>query len=604
MFGLVRGRPWNPVERNLAVLIDFDNIAKGCRQEGLGEFDIRIVMRRLKDKGRILVARAYTDWERWSRHRKVLAEQGVTMIELTSTGHGDKNRGDIALVCDAMEIAYTRDYIDTFVILSGDSDFTPLVQRLKELNKSVIGIGTRGSTSRLIANVCDEFTFYDNIVREIHRPPPRQHEEADEDDDEMDREEAWKLLVETVENHMRDDGAAVGSGMLKSSMKRKAPTFSETELGFRSFARFLEKAQQRGIINLTRDERGGGYRVESTGNAGEEEPRRPREHRNGERPERPTDRGDRSMDRGDRGGDRHDRGDRPPDRPDRADRAHDRNDRPTERPQDRPHERTERPSDRAQDRRNDGPHDRHFERPNDRHDRPSDAPDDASDYASDGEDDAIELDIAAMSAESRRLLERLAENGFDIGSSDARRRIAEALVGLSNERAEKNRKCAVQFVQGDIIRRGVGVPPRRVRAVCNAFLRAGALMHKDGTPVRSPTAPFVPPEDADTLLEALDVRCLAVFSQLGEAPGRAELGEIFMGTVPPPPPVSPERAEAETDTVLASAPGEAAPVGDTLVPTEVVNAAETQEEGVDGAPRARNRRGGRRGKKIDEPTTP
>ena len=261
------------MDHNLAVLIDYDNIAKGSRQEGVGEFDIRVVMRRLKDMGRVLVARAYCDWERWSRHRQRLAEQGVTMVELTATGHGDKNRGDIALVVDAMEMAYTRDYLDTFVILSGDSDFTPLVSRLKELNRRVIGIGTRGSTSRLIANVCDEFLFYDSLVRnaaEVRTRPERTPEEEEEDDDtgKLKPDVAFALLVETLHNHLRDDGGPVHASVLKTSMKRKLPTFNENDLGFHSFARFLERAAAEGAVTLSRDERAGGLKVElANGNA-------------------------------------------------------------------------------------------------------------------------------------------------------------------------------------------------------------------------------------------------------------------------------------------------------------------------------------------------
>ncbi|GDX80197.1 hypothetical protein LBMAG42_20080 [Deltaproteobacteria bacterium] len=253
------------MDHNLCVLIDYDNIAKGSRQEGLGEFDIRLVMRRLKDIGRVLVARAYCDWERWSRHRSALAEQGVTMMELTATGHGDKNRGDIALAVDAMEIAYTREFVDTFVILSGDSDFTPLVQRLKELNRSVIGIGTRGSTSRLIANVCDEFFFYDSLVK---RRQPDPEPEPNEDEAESARpskikiDHAFALLVETLENYARDESGPVHGSVVKTSMKRKLPTFNEVELGFRTFARFLDRAQAEGLVTLSKDGRAGGYRVE------------------------------------------------------------------------------------------------------------------------------------------------------------------------------------------------------------------------------------------------------------------------------------------------------------------------------------------------------
>lgn len=248
------------MEANLCVLIDFENIGTGCDKEGLGIFDVRLVMRRLKDKGRILVSRAYADWTRWSRFKQDLVFSGVNMMELTAHGMGAKNRADIALVVDAMEIAYTRDYIDTFVILSGDSDFTPLVMRLKELNKRVIGLGTKGSTSRLIAETCDEFMFYDTLRNEARTATMVSPDSGDQGS--LTRDEAFDLLIETLENQAREDAGPIHASILKTSMKRKAPTFSEVDLGFRTFAIFLELAQERGLVRLFRDDRAGGYRVE------------------------------------------------------------------------------------------------------------------------------------------------------------------------------------------------------------------------------------------------------------------------------------------------------------------------------------------------------
>lgn len=257
---VIRPPPRVLLEANLCVLIDFENIGTGCDKEGLGIFDVRMVMRRLKDKGRILVSRAYADWTRWSRFKQDLVFSGVNMMELTAHGMGAKNRADIALVVDAMEIAYTRDYIDTFVILSGDSDFTPLVMRLKELNKRVIGLGTKGSTSRLIAETCDEFMFYDTLRNEGRLANIVSADSADQGS--LTRDEAFELLIETLENQAREDAAPIHASILKTSMKRKAPTFSEVDLGFRTFAIFLELAQERGLVRLLRDDRAGGYRVE------------------------------------------------------------------------------------------------------------------------------------------------------------------------------------------------------------------------------------------------------------------------------------------------------------------------------------------------------
>jgi uncharacterized protein (TIGR00288 family) len=259
------------LEQNLCVLIDFENVAAGTEKEGHGRFDIRLVMRRLKDKGRILVARSYGDWGRFAKFKQSLLEQGITMVELTSYRGQDKNRADIAMVVDAMELAFTRDYLDTFVILSGDSDFTPLVTRLKELNKHVVGIGTRKSTSRLLVEACDEFMFYDVLKRgEIVEPRPKRREEDDEDDTRetvvLTRAQAFQLLKETIEGLQRDADEQVHASVVKASMLRKEPAFDELEYGYNSFARFLEAAEKDGLVHLTRESgRGGGYRVEAAG---------------------------------------------------------------------------------------------------------------------------------------------------------------------------------------------------------------------------------------------------------------------------------------------------------------------------------------------------
>jgi uncharacterized protein (TIGR00288 family) len=265
------------LEQNLCVLIDFENVAAGTEKEGHGRFDIRLVMRRLKDKGRILVARSYGDWGRFAKFKQSLLEQGITMVELTSYRGQDKNRADIAMVVDAMELAFTRAYLDTFVILSGDSDFTPLVTRLKELNKHVIGIGTRKSTSRLLVEACDEFMFYDVLKRgEIVEPRTRRKEHDDDEDTREDtreavaltRAQAFQLLKETIDGLQRDTDESAHASVVKASMLRKEPAFDELEYGFNSFARFLEAAEKDGIVQLTREPgRGGGYRVESTDGA-------------------------------------------------------------------------------------------------------------------------------------------------------------------------------------------------------------------------------------------------------------------------------------------------------------------------------------------------
>lgn len=275
------------LEHKICVLIDFENIAAGTEKEGLGRFDIRVVLRRLKDKGRILVNRSYGDWGRYAKFKQRLLEQGVTMVELTSYRGQDKNRADIALVVDAMEIAFTRDYITTFVLMSGDSDFTPVVMRLKELDKRVIGIGTKGSSSRLLVDSCDEFIFYESLLKQ-HRattddrsrdnrrnqrsatPAPAGAAEVqasapapDDSSETLSKQGAFELLAETLSNIQKDDPGPVLGGLVKQSMLRKEPSFDETEYGYSGFARFLEAARGRNLVKLTRDEKAGGYRVDS-----------------------------------------------------------------------------------------------------------------------------------------------------------------------------------------------------------------------------------------------------------------------------------------------------------------------------------------------------
>ena len=267
---------------NLCVLIDFENIAAGAEKEGLGRFKLEYVLRRLKDKGRILVARAYGDWGRFAKFKQDLLRMGVQLMELTSFRGQEKNRADIALVVDAMEFAYTRSHFDTFVILSGDSDFTPLIMRLKELNKRVLGVGTRRSTSALLKDACDEFIFYDNLVREqsdlysmvpaakeppMREPAPPELEEedvgtAEEPARSLSKDEAFALMVETIKGLMHDSPGPVSAGLVKASILRKEPAFNELEYGYSGFTRMLEAAQDRGLLTLHRDERAGGVRVE------------------------------------------------------------------------------------------------------------------------------------------------------------------------------------------------------------------------------------------------------------------------------------------------------------------------------------------------------
>jgi uncharacterized protein (TIGR00288 family) len=248
-------------EENLCVLIDFENIAAGTEKAKLGRFDIRLVMNRLKEKGRILVTRAYGDWGRFAKFKQSLLEQGVGMMELTSYRGQDKNRADIALVVDAMELAYTREYISTFVLLSGDSDFTPLAMRLKELNKRVIGLGTKGSTSRLLAESCDEFIFYESLLRRS-KPSPQKSENEAETTTPLTKDEATQILIQTMEGIQKDRPGPMSAGFLKQSIMRKNSTFDEGEFGFSGFTAFLKDCQKAKLITLLKDPRSQGFQVD------------------------------------------------------------------------------------------------------------------------------------------------------------------------------------------------------------------------------------------------------------------------------------------------------------------------------------------------------
>ncbi len=244
-------------EPALAVLVDIENLARpGARSRG--EFDIHLVLNLLAEKGRVVVKRAYADWSRYRDARQELMNAGLELIEMPSAREGAKNRADIKMAVDAMEIAYSRAHVTNFVIVSGDSDFTPLVGKLRELNKRVIGIGGNDkSSSRLLIANCDEFYFYDNIASKA----PRHHVEGQ-------RPDALSLLRETLEARGREGDEHPQASAVKDSMRRRDPAFSETDIGFSTFSKFLEDAQAKGIVRLVTDPRSGTYLVELTDGSG------------------------------------------------------------------------------------------------------------------------------------------------------------------------------------------------------------------------------------------------------------------------------------------------------------------------------------------------
>jgi uncharacterized LabA/DUF88 family protein len=197
---------------------------------------------------------AYADWHRFRSHTQSLHENGIELIEIPRRESTGKNSADIRLVVDAMDLSWSKEHIDTFVVVSGDSDFSPLVAKLKENGKHVIGLGMKASTSSLLANACDEFIYYEDLEHE-HEPAKAGAKPA------QDRDEAFRLLADTVRALRRENIDVIQASLVKDTMKRKRPAFSEAALGYRSFSELLEDAQEAKIVTLSKDERSGTYRV-------------------------------------------------------------------------------------------------------------------------------------------------------------------------------------------------------------------------------------------------------------------------------------------------------------------------------------------------------
>lgn len=241
-------------QRNLAVFVDFENLALGFPDRS-GTFEMARVLDRLLEKGKVMVKMAYADWSRFRSYTEGLHEAGVGLIEIPKRGMTGKNSADIRLVVDAMELCHTKEHIDTFVVISGDSDFTPLVGKLKENGKHVIGVGMRGSTSSLLADNCDEFLFYEDIVT-VQAPLGGGDRKIP-----SGKQEAWQLLFETVRALQRENTDVLYASLVKDTMRRKRPSFSESTYGYSTFGELLEEASEAGFITLREDERSGTWVV-------------------------------------------------------------------------------------------------------------------------------------------------------------------------------------------------------------------------------------------------------------------------------------------------------------------------------------------------------
>lgn len=270
--------------KNMAVFCDFENIALGVAEAKYDKFAIRLVLEKLLVKGSIVVKKAYCDWERYKSFKAPMHEAGFELIEIPHVRQSGKNSADIRMVVDALDLCYTKPHVDTFVIVSGDSDFSPLVSKLRENNKIVIGIGVRASTSDLLVRNCDEFIFYDDLVRadESQRKSAAKRKEAKEGEPREPKKKAkaaekaaepapaddrksaaLDLVMETLDALAAERGGdeKIWPSMIKQALKRRRPDFNESAYGYRSFGRLLEDAQERKLLALVKDEKTGQYIV-------------------------------------------------------------------------------------------------------------------------------------------------------------------------------------------------------------------------------------------------------------------------------------------------------------------------------------------------------
>jgi uncharacterized protein (TIGR00288 family) len=246
-------------EAKIALFCDLENVALGVRDSDIKKFDIDLVLERLLEKGKIIVKKAYCDWERYSEYKRAFHESAIELIDIPQKHYSGKNSADIKMVVDAMDLSYSKEHLDTFVLLSGDSDFSPLVSKLKENNKRVIGIGVKNSSSSLLIDNCDEFLFYEDIWREQQQGPQIEGITKKQG-------EAFNLMTDAIQALMRENKDVLWGSMIKQTMKRKKPSFNESYFGYSTFSELLQDAEKKGLIKLRKDQRSGSLIV--TGLAG------------------------------------------------------------------------------------------------------------------------------------------------------------------------------------------------------------------------------------------------------------------------------------------------------------------------------------------------
>ncbi|MBU2501380.1 NYN domain-containing protein [bacterium] len=241
-------------ETNLALFIDFDNVALGAR-DARQRFDVKMLLGRILEKGKIIVKKAYADWHFYKEHMNSLHEAAIELIEIPMPKISGKNSADIKMVVDAMDLCYSKDHIDTFVIVSGDSDFSPLVSKLRENNKRVIGVGMKNSSSKLLIGNCDEFIFYDDLYRQSlgHGQVAKVSGNVP-----LEKRDLFDFLVSTAQSLLQESRGVLYSSLIKDTMTRKKPDFNERAYGYSTFGDLLEEARNLGLLVVERDARAGG----------------------------------------------------------------------------------------------------------------------------------------------------------------------------------------------------------------------------------------------------------------------------------------------------------------------------------------------------------
>jgi uncharacterized protein (TIGR00288 family) len=242
------------VDQRLALFIDFENIALGVRDAQYKKFDINLVLQRLIEKGRIVFKKAYADWTRYSDYKREFHEAAIELIDIPQRNYTGKNSADIRMVVDAMDLVASKGHITTFVILSGDSDFSPLVSKLKENDKGVIGVGVKNSTSNLLISNCDEFIFYEDLVRDTHAMPSIENLPKKKQD-------VFRLVLDSLQALRRENYDVIWGSMVKQTMQRKQPYFNESYYGYKSFSELLQDAERAGLLTMKKDVKSGGYVV-------------------------------------------------------------------------------------------------------------------------------------------------------------------------------------------------------------------------------------------------------------------------------------------------------------------------------------------------------